>query len=229
MDQIEKLYYSIGEVADILGESTSCIRFWTNEFFVETRRTQSDNVKGTDRRYSLDAIEKLKDVQYLVRKEGVKHWKVRQLMQDVRVHVKPIILKVMSKEEKKTLWAMGRHDIVATHEVLMTGFAGIDPRHPGAIVDRRVCPEAIPIAVQLAGSDVELPHVMDVTVTEKPEGMGQTAVSLNTKYHGHDFFSFRVYREKVWLERRESDIEAFKKDVHQQVSTGIFRDRFQHD
>ena len=29
---MEKLYYSIGEAAQAIGESTSLVRYWTNEF-----------------------------------------------------------------------------------------------------------------------------------------------------------------------------------------------------
>ena len=29
---MEKMFYTIGEVADILGESTSLVRFWSNSF-----------------------------------------------------------------------------------------------------------------------------------------------------------------------------------------------------
>ena len=41
---MEKLYYSIGEVAGILGETVSLVRFWSNSFpkFIKPKR----NAKG---------------------------------------------------------------------------------------------------------------------------------------------------------------------------------------
>ncbi len=43
--KIEKLYYTIGEVADILNENTSLVRFWSQKFpeFIKPAR----NKKGT--------------------------------------------------------------------------------------------------------------------------------------------------------------------------------------
>ena len=45
----EKLYYSIGEVAEILGESTSLVRFWSDSFpeFVRPERNKKGNRKFT--------------------------------------------------------------------------------------------------------------------------------------------------------------------------------------
>lgn len=59
-----KLYYNIGEVADILGESTSLVRFWTDKFqaFVKPER----NAKG-NRRYSPQDLRNLKTIHYLVK------------------------------------------------------------------------------------------------------------------------------------------------------------------
>ena len=56
---MEKIYYSIGETAEILGESTSLVRFWTNSFekFLNPRR----NAKG-NRIYTADEIDTLKEI-----------------------------------------------------------------------------------------------------------------------------------------------------------------------
>lgn len=45
----EKLYYSIGEVAAILGESTSLVRFWSDTFsdFVRPERNRKGNRRFT--------------------------------------------------------------------------------------------------------------------------------------------------------------------------------------
>ena len=60
----EKLYYSIGEVAELLGESTSLVRFWTDSFsnFVRPER----NAKG-DRKYTPKDIENHRIIHHLVK------------------------------------------------------------------------------------------------------------------------------------------------------------------
>lgn len=60
----EKLYYSIGEVAELLGESTSLVRFWTDSFsnFVRPERS----AKG-DRKYTPKDIENLRIIHHLVK------------------------------------------------------------------------------------------------------------------------------------------------------------------
>ena len=64
---MEKLYYTIGEVASILGERTSLVRFWSNSFekYIKPHR----NAKG-NRLYTADDIELLKQVYYLVKIKG---------------------------------------------------------------------------------------------------------------------------------------------------------------
>lgn len=65
---MEKLYYSIGEVAEILCEAPSLVRFWTNTFsrFLKPSR----NGKG-NRQYKADDIEVLKQIHYLVKEKGL--------------------------------------------------------------------------------------------------------------------------------------------------------------
>lgn len=65
---MEKLYYSISEVSEILGESISLVRFWSNSFtrFIKPRR----NGKG-NRMYSVADIETLKQIHYLVKEKGL--------------------------------------------------------------------------------------------------------------------------------------------------------------
>jgi len=61
---MEKLYYTIGEVSEILGENASLVRYWTNSFgkFLRPRR----NAKG-NRQYTAEDIETLKQIHYLVK------------------------------------------------------------------------------------------------------------------------------------------------------------------
>ena len=51
---MEKLFYSIGEVAEILGESTSLVRFWSNSFpaFIKPDR----NAKGNTMNLTADPM-----------------------------------------------------------------------------------------------------------------------------------------------------------------------------
>ncbi|RLD21376.1 MAG: transcriptional regulator [Bacteroidetes bacterium] len=74
VDKLEKLYYSIGEVADMLGVSKSLIRYWENEFdFLNPKK----NRKG-DRRFTKENIQQLLIIYELVKErgftlEGAKH------------------------------------------------------------------------------------------------------------------------------------------------------------
>jgi DNA-binding transcriptional MerR regulator len=64
-----KLYYSISEVADMLGVNASLIRFWENE--IPTLKPQT--IRGTNiRRYVEKDIEHLKVVYNLVKVRGFK-------------------------------------------------------------------------------------------------------------------------------------------------------------
>ena len=65
---MEKYFYTIGEVAEILGESTSLVRFWANEFpkFIKPQR----NAKG-NRLFSKEDVETFKHIHLLVKVEGL--------------------------------------------------------------------------------------------------------------------------------------------------------------
>ncbi len=65
---MEKLYYSIGEVADILGENTSLVRFWSNTFgkYLKPKR----NAKG-NRLYMAEDVEFLKQLHLLIKVNGM--------------------------------------------------------------------------------------------------------------------------------------------------------------
>ena len=65
---MEKYLYTIGEVAEILGESTSLVRFWANEFpkYIRPQR----NAKG-NRLFSKDDVETFKHIHVLVKVEGL--------------------------------------------------------------------------------------------------------------------------------------------------------------
>jgi Predicted transcriptional regulators len=63
-----KLYYTIGEVAELLGESTSLVRFWSNSFtkYLNPKR----NAKG-NRLFTADDIDVLKQIHLLVKEQGM--------------------------------------------------------------------------------------------------------------------------------------------------------------
>ncbi|WP_295810871.1 MerR family transcriptional regulator [uncultured Apibacter sp.] len=62
----EKLYYSIGEVAQAFNVNTSLIRFWEKEF---DSISPKKNKKG-DRFFTPKDIENLKIIYYLVKEKG---------------------------------------------------------------------------------------------------------------------------------------------------------------
>lgn len=65
---MEKLYYSISEVAEMLGESVSLVRFWSNNFqkFIKPSRTAKGN-----RQFTKADIETLKQIHFLVKSQGM--------------------------------------------------------------------------------------------------------------------------------------------------------------
>lgn len=64
--EIEKLYYTIGEVATMFNVNTSHIRFWSKEFDVIKPAT---NKKG-NRLYTLSDIENFRKIYHLVKEKG---------------------------------------------------------------------------------------------------------------------------------------------------------------
>ena len=63
-----KLIYTMGEVAQLLGENTSAVRYWSNYFekFIKPDR----NAKG-NRLYHPEDVEALQQIQFLVKKQGL--------------------------------------------------------------------------------------------------------------------------------------------------------------
>ncbi len=66
--EVKKLHYSIGEVAEILGESTSLVRFWSDKFsyFIKPERNKKGN-----RKFSEKDIKTFKTIHYLVKERGM--------------------------------------------------------------------------------------------------------------------------------------------------------------
>ena len=65
---MDKYFYTIGEVAEILGENPSLVRFWSNEFpkFIRPQR----NAKG-NRLFTKKDLQTFKHIHLLVKVEGL--------------------------------------------------------------------------------------------------------------------------------------------------------------
>ncbi|MCQ2170616.1 MAG: MerR family transcriptional regulator [Bacteroidales bacterium] len=65
---MEKLYYSIGEVAGLLDENVSAIRFWSNTFtqFVKPVRTAKGN-----RQFTAADLEVFKKIKHLLKVDSL--------------------------------------------------------------------------------------------------------------------------------------------------------------
>ncbi len=65
--KIEKIFFTIGEVADMIGENSSLIRYWENQF---DALKPNKNKKG-NRLFSKSDIETVKLIHYLVKERGL--------------------------------------------------------------------------------------------------------------------------------------------------------------
>jgi DNA-binding transcriptional MerR regulator len=66
--KIEKIYYTIGEVAEMLGESTSLVRFWSNKLSDIIRPHK--NRKG-NRLFQPDDVKNFKILHHLIKNQGM--------------------------------------------------------------------------------------------------------------------------------------------------------------
>ncbi|MEQ9287508.1 MAG: MerR family transcriptional regulator [Cyclobacteriaceae bacterium] len=64
--EIEKRYYTIGEVADSLGVATSLIRFWESEFdIIKPKKNRKGN-----RQFTKEDVKNVKLIYHLVKEKG---------------------------------------------------------------------------------------------------------------------------------------------------------------
>lgn len=75
---IEKIYYTIGETADMFQVNTSLIRFWENEFDLLKPKK---NKKG-NRLFSNEDIENIKLIYHLVKERGLTLKGAKQKLKD---------------------------------------------------------------------------------------------------------------------------------------------------
>ena len=66
IQQLSKLYYSIGEVSKLLSVNSSLLRFWEKEFQLEVSKK---NKKG-NRLFTVKEIEKINKIYHFVKVEG---------------------------------------------------------------------------------------------------------------------------------------------------------------
>jgi DNA-binding transcriptional MerR regulator len=76
--KVEKLYYSIGEVADMFNVNTSLIRFWEKNFDIIKPHK---NKKG-NRFFTKEDIENLKLIHYLVKEQRLTLEGTRKKLQE---------------------------------------------------------------------------------------------------------------------------------------------------
>lgn len=95
---IEKSYYSIGEVAELLGVSQSLIRFWETEF---EQLQPKKNRKG-NRMYTPANIEQLRTIYHLVKERGYTLKGAREMLKakapvvDKQMALRDSLLKIRS-------------------------------------------------------------------------------------------------------------------------------------
>ena len=78
--KIEKVLFSIGEVAQIVGAEITTVRYWENQF--ETLKPQK-NKKG-NRLFTKDDVEQIKLINHLVRERGLTIKGVKQKLKENR-------------------------------------------------------------------------------------------------------------------------------------------------
>lgn len=81
---IEKLYYTIGEVAALFKVTTSLIRFWENEFELLAPKK---NKKG-NRQYTQEDIDNLRLVYSLVKEKGYTLQGAKEILKTEKTKVK---------------------------------------------------------------------------------------------------------------------------------------------
>lgn len=75
------MIYTMGEVAQMLGENASAVRYWSNYFekFIKPQR----NAKG-NRLYHPEDVETLRQIQYLLKNQGLTLEGARQRLTEDR-------------------------------------------------------------------------------------------------------------------------------------------------
>ncbi len=77
-EKLEKKYYKISEVADIVGQPASTLRFWESQFAMISPKR---NAAGT-RFYTASDIEHLRMVKYLIKDKGLRIEAAREVLKN---------------------------------------------------------------------------------------------------------------------------------------------------
>jgi len=82
-DQITKLYYTMGEVAELMGVNHSLIRYWEKEFDILKLKK---NKKG-NRLFTTKDIDTLRTIQHLLKEKGYTIEGARKALKEKRTTV----------------------------------------------------------------------------------------------------------------------------------------------
>lgn len=108
---MDRLYYTTGDVADILGENVSLVRFWSNSFPTLIRPIR--NAKG-NRLFTAADLDTFRQIHFLVRDCGLSlEGAARQIREDrrpVESRVKALeILKGIRRQLDEVRRDLGQH------------------------------------------------------------------------------------------------------------------------
>ena len=82
--EIEKLYYSIGEVAEIFNVAPSLIRFWESEFdIIKPKKNRKGN-----RQFTKEDIENVRTIFHLVKEKGFTLQGAKEMLRNDTVAVR---------------------------------------------------------------------------------------------------------------------------------------------
>lgn len=68
MQELDKKYYKIGDVAQLLGIPESTLRYWETQFTIVKPRRNAKNIRF----YTPNDIETIRKIHYLVKEKGLK-------------------------------------------------------------------------------------------------------------------------------------------------------------
>ncbi len=109
--EIEKQYYTIGEVAEMFDVAASLIRFWETEF---EQLNPKKNKKG-NRQYTAKDIEMLRSIYHLVKERGYTIQGAKEVLKNKSVQTKDKI-EIIESLQKVRSFLVGIKDQLNTKE-----------------------------------------------------------------------------------------------------------------
>ena len=106
-DKKKKLFYAIGEVAEMLGEQTSAVRYWEKEFDIIKPQK---NKKG-NRMFTYEDVENLKIIHYLLKEKGMTIAGVKKKMSENPDDVRKTHEVIQSLKKMKSILVKIRDNI----------------------------------------------------------------------------------------------------------------------